>query len=201
MKNNLTIGLTGPTGAGKSTVAGMLREHGLTVIDADRIAREITRPGSPVLAELAAAFGDDILNGNILDRAKLAERAFSAPEQTQKLNAVTHPHIIRRMEEERERAFRAGQRIAVMDGAQLFEAGADRICDWIVVVTAPDELRLERLLRRDAISAEKIRERMSAQFPCAYYESRADMIIRNYPPFRLDEELEQLYLKIEEALT
>lgn len=201
MKNNLTVGLTGPTGAGKSTVARALASHGFTVIDADRIAREITQPGSPVLAELAAAFGDDILNGGVLDRAKLAGRAFSAPEQTKKLNAITHPHIVRRMEQARADAFRSGARVAVMDGAQLFEAGADRICDLVVVVTAPDELRLERLLRRDGIPAEKIRERMSAQFPRAYYEERADMIIRNYPPFLLEEELERLYQQIEEALT
>lgn len=201
MKRNLTIGLTGPTGAGKSMVAEKLQEWGCAVIDADRIAREVTRPGSPVLAELAAAFGADILENGILNRGKLAGRAFSTPEQTKKLNAITHPHIVRRMEAEREAAFRAGGRVAVMDGAQLFEAGADRICDWIVVVTAPEEIRLDRLLRRDQIPAEKIKERMNAQFPCAYYERRADMIIRNYPPFPLEKELERLHLQIEEALT
>lgn len=201
MKHNLTIGLTGPTGAGKSTVAVKLRERGYAVIDADKIAREITQPGSPVLAELAEAFGADILEDGVLNRGLLAERAFSAPEQTKKLNAITHPHIVRQMEAKRDAAFRAGDRVAVMDGAQLFEAGADRICDFVVVVTAPEEVRLERLLRRDTIPAEKIRERMAAQFSGAYYERRADMIIRNYPPFPLEEELEQLYHKIEEALT
>ena len=69
-----------------------------------------------------------------------------------------------------------------------------------MVVTAPEEIRLERLLRRDQIPAEKIRERMAAQFPRAYYEARADMIIRNYPPFPLEKELERLHQKIEEAL-
>lgn len=201
MKRNFTVGLTGPTGAGKSTVAKKLREWGCAVIDADQIAREITQPGSPVLAELAAAFGSDILEGGILNRGKLAERAFSSPERTKTLNAITHPPIIRRMEAERERAFRSGARVAVMDGAQLFEAGADRTCDFIVVVTAPEEIRLERLLGRDQIPAEKIKERMAVQFPCAYYERRADMIIRNYPPFPLEKELERLHLQIEEALT
>lgn len=201
MNRNLTVGLTGPTGAGKSTVAKKLREWGYAVIDADQTAREITQSGSPVLTELATAFGADILEDGILNRGKLAERAFSTPEQTKVLNAITHPPIIRRMEAEREAAFRSGTRVAVMDGAQLFESGADRICDLVVVVTAPEEIRLDRLLQRDQISAEKIKERMAVQFPCAYYERRADMIIRNYPPFPLEKELERLHHQIEEALT
>ena len=201
MKNNVTVGLTGPTGAGKSTVAGLLREHGFAVIDADHIAREITLPGSPVLTELAGAFGTDILNTGVLDRAKLAERAFSTPERTQTLNAITHPHIVRRMEEERENVFRSGARVAVMDGAQLFEAGADRICDLVAVVTAPDDVRLARLIRRDGLPVEKLKERMAAQLPRSCYEERADIIIRNYPPFLLEQELGPLYEKIEEALT
>ena len=86
MNRNLTVGLTGPTGAGKSTVAKKLREWGCAVIDADQIAREITRPGSPVLAELAAAFGADILENGVLNRGRLAERAFSTSERTDTLN-------------------------------------------------------------------------------------------------------------------
>ena len=196
MKRNWTVGLTGPTGAGKSTVAGLLRERGYTVIDADRVAREITEPGSPVLTELAGAFGRDILKNGILNRSLLARRAFSGPGSTQTLNRITHPRIVERMEQERERAFSRGSRVVVLDGAQLFEAGADRLCDFTVAVTAPPELRMERLLKRDGIPREEIKKRMSAQFTGEYYESRADMIIRNYPPFLLNEELKAVEERI-----
>ena len=94
-KKGPVIGLTGQTGAGKSTAAALLRAQGLAVIDADEIARKVTRPGSFVLSALAAAFGADlILPDGSLNRPLLAQRAFSSPGQTARLNAITHPAII-----------------------------------------------------------------------------------------------------------
>lgn len=199
MKRNWTIGLTGPTGAGKSTVAGLMRLRGFAVVDADRVAREVTAPGSPVLRELAAAFGQDILNNGVLDRSLLARRAFSGPESTRALNRITHPPIVERMALARDRAFAGGERVVVLDGAQLFEAGADRICDFTVAVVAPAQVRMERLLRRDGLPREELEKRMAAQFPCEYYESRADMIIRNYPPFLLSEQLKPIEERVRGA--
>lgn len=98
-KKGPVIGLTGQTGAGKSTAAALLRAQGLAVIDADEIARKVTRPGSFVLSALAAAFGADlILPDGSLNRPLLAQRAFSSPGQTARLNAITHPAIIQQMQ-------------------------------------------------------------------------------------------------------
>ena len=105
-KKGPVIGLTGQTGAGKSTAAALLRAQGLAVIDADEIARKVTRPGSFVLSALAAAFGADlILPDGSLNRPLLAQRAFSSPGQTARLNAITHPAIIQQMRAETACAF------------------------------------------------------------------------------------------------
>lgn len=88
------IGLTGGIGSGKSTVARMLSDHNIPIIDADRIARSIVEPGTPALAELVDAFGSDILHPDgSLHRAELARRAFATPETTSLLNTITHPRI------------------------------------------------------------------------------------------------------------
>lgn len=108
------VGLTGGIGSGKTTVARLLTEAGLPVIDADRIAREIVEPGQPALAELAEEFGQEILRSDgFLNRKKLAERAFATPEATARLNAITHPRIKQRTNDHFATLQEAGHTIAV----------------------------------------------------------------------------------------
>lgn len=191
------IGLTGQTGAGKSTVAGLLRGQGLAVLNADELSRAVMLPGSKVLTDLAGAFGADILlpDGS-LDRPLLARRAFSSPEQTARLNAVTHPAIIHNMHAEIERAFRAGAKAVVLDAPQLFESGENQICDFVVAVTAPEALRMERIIKRDQISEESARLRANAQKSETYYRKHADLLVRDFPPFDLQTELEPVWARI-----
>lgn len=193
----LLIGLTGQTGAGKSTVAARLRDHGLTVIDADQAARAVMRPGGAVLAALSEAFGADILlpDGS-LDRARLARRAFSSPERTTLLNRLTHPAIIQKMHEAIGRAFLGGEKAVVLDAPQLFESGENRSCGLIIAVIAPEALRIERIMQRDQISEESARLRANAQKSEAYYRAHADLLVRNYPPFDLHKELEPVWARI-----
>ncbi len=184
----LTIGLTGKTGAGKSTVALYLREQGCYIIDGDVIARQITEKGSPVLSELQKAFGEDIVDekGELI-RKLLAERAFSSRESTDLLNSITHPAIKEKCRQEIEKAKNEGYRISVIDAAALLDSSCKDICHKIVVVTAPEEIRLERILRRDGITTEQAMTRIKAQKSDEYYFSYADIIIRNYPPYDSDE--------------
>lgn len=200
MQNKLTIGLTGPTGAGKSMVASLLRARNIAVIDGDAVAREAVTPGSPALKELAAAFGADILRNGELNRRLLANRAFATKKATQTLNAVTHPYINEMILQRRDALHAAGVAVVTIDAAALFEAGADRMCDFTVAVTAPEDVRFCRVLARDAIDEAAARMRIRAQKSREYYESHADMIIKNYPPYILSEELKPLYSRIEEAL-
>lgn len=189
----MIIGITGKTGSGKSTVSAMLRDMGCFVCDADKIARIVLEKGSPLLQKIAEVFGEDTVNKyGELDRAKLAERAFATKEATEKLNALTHPAILKMSFDELENAEKAGYKLCFYDAAALFESGADEKCDFTVCVQAPSEIRLERIMARDSITRGKALERMNAQKPDSYYSEKADFIIDNSPGKDLAEQVAQL---------
>ena len=191
------IGLTGKTGAGKSTVAAFLREKGCYIINGDKIARDILLPGEKAVRELADFFGDDIIlpDGNI-DRKKVASRAFATSENTAALNAITHPHITARFVAEIKKAENEGYSVAIIDAAAILESDCRKLCSAFIVVTAPENIRLERILSRDRITKEQAMTRIRAQKEDEYYLSRADYVIRNYEPFGLDGELSALSQKL-----
>lgn len=172
------LGLTGPTGAGKSAAAAGMKARGCAVIDADQLARKAVEPGSPALSELAAAFGPDILDETgALNRALLAQRAFVSSEATQRLNRITHPYIIRLTEEEIRQYAEKGVPLIVLDAPLLYESGMDRLCDAVAAVIAPKQTRLERIMRRDGISRESALLRMSAQNKDEFYTDRARYVL------------------------
>ena len=175
MKNRV-IGLTGQTGAGKSTVAGMLESLGCRIINADAVAREATAKGSECLKRLAEYFGNDIIdsNGNCV-RKLLAQRAFSSRENTEILNSITHPMIIGRISEYI--GMCGEDENVVIDAPQLFESGCDKLCDKVIAVTAPKDVRLQRIIMRDGISEQYALLRINAQHNEEYYTSRADFVI------------------------
>ena len=193
----LTIGLTGKTGAGKTTVGAYLKEKGCYIIDGDIVARQITEKGSPVLPILQKAFGEDILDENgLLIRKRLAERAFSSKESTALLNSITHPEIKRRCEKEILLAENQGYKTAVIDAAAILESDCKDLCDKIVVVHADTDTRLQRILSRDAITMEQALTRINAQKDDDYYFSQADIIIYTHPPYNIEDE----FLKLEELI-
>ena len=173
----IKLGLTGPTGAGKSTVARLLEQNGIPLVDADAIARTVTEKGSPVLSALADTFGKDILfpDGS-LDRRALAAVAFSSKENTEKLNAVTHPAILARIR--RALADATGDAV-VLDAPLLFETGLDALCDHTAAIVADEAVRLARITARDGISEEEAKKRMAVQPDTAFYAARADILLYN----------------------
>ena len=177
MNDFVVIGLTGPSGAGKSTVARELERQGCRVVDCDRIAREITDTCQPCLKELAAEFGGDILQEGKLDRKLLARRAFSSREREKRLNAIIHPWILAQADREIESYRKDGIRFVILDAPLLIEAGADRKCGFILAVTAPEEIRAERVMRRDGISLEETKRRFSVQHEESFYTERANAVI------------------------
>ena len=193
----LTIGLTGKTGAGKTTVASYLKEKGCYIIDGDIIARQITEKGSDVLPILQEAYGDDILdeNGELI-RKRLAERAFSTKENTALLNSITHPAIKKICEKEIAFAESQEYKTAVIDAAAILESDCKNLCDKIVVVHADKDTRLARILNRDAITKEQAITRINAQKDDDYYFSQADIIIYTHSPYNIEEE----FLKLEELI-
>ena len=186
-------GLTGKSGSGKTTASKLLEKKGFYVVDGDVLARRATEKGSPVLKKLADFFGDDILlPDGTLDRRKTAERAFSTPENTKKLNEITHGEIDRLFSLEIEKAKKAGYENCLFDAAALLESPSKERCDKIIVVTAPLEVRLKRILARDSITEQEALRRINAQKDDEYYFRHADILIRNYPPFSLEEQLRKI---------
>lgn len=158
------IGLTGPTGAGKSYVAECFLEKGVPIVDADRVARLVTEPHTDCLMALCETFGDAILNDDgSLNRRELAARAFATPETVDLLNRITHPAILAAIKQQLEDLADAGHPLAVLDAPLLYEAGADVLCDRIIAVTAPAEARLARIMARDGLTQEAAIQRMNTQ--------------------------------------
>ena len=172
------ITLTGGIACGKTTLANMLRELGAPVIDADAISRSLTAPGGKALPALREAFGGEVFqDGQTLNRAALAARVFQDPEQLRKLNAVTHPLIIERMQSEIERCRKSGAPVVVLDVPLLFETGLDRLADETVCVSAPLPVQLKRLTTRNGLTEEQAMRRIQSQMPLCEKEKLADRTI------------------------
>lgn len=174
------VGLTGPTGSGKSTVAAAWQQLGVPIIDCDRLARKVTEPGSSCLPALAERFTAAILREDgSLDRAELARRAFSTPGGTALLNSITHPAIMALLKQELEDAADAGYPVAVIDAPLLFEAGLESLCHHVVAVVAPAQTRMERIMSRDGIDREAAQRRMAVQHPDTYYCRQNVCVLHN----------------------
>lgn len=159
------IGLTGGIGSGKSTVSSYLKEKGFLILDADQIAHDITKNGSPVLQQIAEAFGADMLDGegNLL-RKKLAAVAFSTPENKAVLESLTTAEVVRLISKAVTDLRTGGEYdIIFIDAPLLFEAGVDRLTDLVWMVSAEDEIRISRVMSRDGVSREEVLQRIANQ--------------------------------------
>ena len=177
----LRVGLTGGIGSGKSTVAGRLAEHGAAVIDADRVAREVVEPGTPGLAAVAAEFGDGVLAADgSLNRAAVAEMVFADPAARGRLNAIVHPLIGARTQELTERALaEAEDAIVVYDVPLLVEGGLAALYHLAVVVDAPVEQRVGRLVHSRGMPEADARARIAAQATEEQRRAVADLWLDN----------------------
>jgi dephospho-CoA kinase len=174
------IGLTGGIGSGKSTFSELLRARGAAVIDADRLARDAVAPGSPGLADVVRAFGDEILDAaGGLDRKRMAARVFADPAQRKALEAIVHPRVREAMAAEVQRLAAAGAPLVIYDVPLLYEAGRDRDVEAVIVVWAPREAQLARLAARDGLSVADAEARIAAQLPLDEKARRADFVVVN----------------------
>ena len=175
----MRIALTGGIGSGKSTVSRLLAEKGAIIVDADAIAREIVEPGEPALEEIRVAFGPEVIDADgLLRRSKLAEIVFDDPDALARLNAITHPRIAARSAELLEAA--PADAVVVYDMPLLVEQGPQALSGWdaIVVVDAPDEVRLSRLIAR-GVDRDDAQRRMAAQVSRDVRLAAADHVIDN----------------------
>ncbi len=189
------VGLTGGIGSGKSTVARMLAERGAVVIDADAIAREVVEPGTDGFDEVVERFGDDVLAGDgSLDRDAVAAIVFDDDDARADLNAIVHPRVGEEIGR-RLAALNADGHVAlaVVDVPLLVESGAAAGYDAVIVVTAPQELRVERLVRDRGMDPDDVRARIAAQASDEERRAVATHVIEN------DGDLAALEARVEEV--
>jgi dephospho-CoA kinase len=195
------FGLTGGIGTGKSTVAKLLRERGVPVVDADELAREVVAPGSAGLARVVEAFGPEVLAADgSLDRKAVGSLVFSDSEARKRLNAITHP-LVRELSQARFAALDAqGVTLAAYDVPLLFEVGLDAVLRPVVVVATSPATQLARVRARDGLSEAAVLARVAAQLPIAEKKQRADFVIDNDgTPDELGRAVDELVSKLRAA--
>lgn len=174
------VAITGRSGSGKSTVSTYYTQLGYPVLDGDAVAREITEIGQPCLAQLAQAFGADILDetGALL-RRELAARAFATEDSARLLTRITHPAITAHLLHSIAGAAERGAALVFVDGAVIVGADFEPYCDAIVVVDAPEREAILRIMLRDGISKQAVRNRLAAQLSRQQLLDAADEVIHN----------------------
>lgn len=197
------VGLTGGIGSGKSTVATLLRDLGAVVIDADAIVHEMQEAGKPLLAEMVAAFGPDILDVNgALDREALGRIVFSDPAQRARLGAIVHPKVGAEMAHRLAAARASGAPLVVLDVPLLLEGreagrGAPAPYECVIVVWAPEGAQLERQMRRDGRDRDEALRRIRSQMSLDEKRRLADHVIDNSgSPEETEQQVRALYQRL-----
>lgn len=176
----MILGLTGGIASGKSSVADCFAECGALLVSADLLAREAVNPGTPALAKLVDVFGMDILTpGGSLNREIMAQRVFADPVARRQLESITHPAIAHLAECRLTELSRSPHDLIVYEAPLLFEAGAERRVDQVLVVIVDPDIQLARLLQRDKLGEAEARQRISAQWLQADKVQKADFVIDN----------------------
>ena len=178
--NAYLVGMTGQTGAGKTTVSRMIEAEGIAVINADTVARRVVEKGMPCLQALHRVFGDGILlpDGQ-LDRRAAAALIFGDAAARARYQAIIFPYITRMIREQTEMLAAEGNRIILLDAPTLFESGIDRSCHAVISVIAPQECRLTRIMQRDSLTESEALQRMNAQHSERFFRSHSDAVIEN----------------------
>ncbi|MGN0676170.1 MAG: dephospho-CoA kinase [Ruminococcus sp.] len=176
----MIIGLTGQTGAGKSTVSKVFAEKGFAVINADTVARKVVEKGSPCLRELEKNFGSEIINpDDTLNRKKLGSIVFSDSEKLNLLNSIMYPAITAEIKIQIEYYQNNGKNFILLDAPTLFESNTDKLCDIIVSVIADYDIRKKRIIQRDGITSQQADDRINSQHSQDFFIRNSDYYIKN----------------------
>lgn len=172
----MIVGLTGMSGAGKSTVCRVFEDNGFQVIDCDKAAREVSEPGMYALRELSERLSPELIRADgSLDRRKTAEMIFNNPEKRALFNKIIYPYITYNIAEKIKR----GGNYILLDAPTLFEARLELLCGSIVSVTADIESCVRRIIVRDGIPQELARARLRSQHSADFYRERSDFCLEN----------------------
>ena len=193
------IGLTGPTGAGKTTVLHVLEGMGAAVLDADAIYHDLTVSSQPMRQALQERFGPDIYNDQgVLLRKQLGAKVFGDSQALEDLNAITHRYIQLEIQRRLDQAQAEGKQVAVVDAIALIESGVADICHITVAVVAKAETRIGRIMARDGIDEAYARKRVEAQKPAEFFETHCQYTLHNDgdDPGQLEQQATALFAHI-----
>ena len=200
MKKNgvMLVGLCGRSGSGKGYIAKMFAEYGIPSVDTDAVYRRMTAPVSdrsalsPCMNELIERFGEQILSSDFsLNRVVMRSLVFGGDTAAlADLNRITHRHILEKTQETAEQLCRDGSPIVLIDAPVLYESGFDKMCERVVCVTAPEDVIVSRIMKRDGLSEEDAKKRLASQKTREELEDRADYVIFN------DDERPVLYERV-----
>lgn len=184
------IGITGNSGSGKTTATKILKRLcDAEVIDADKVVRELSVPGTKYLDAIKEKFGESVfLEDGTLNRKALAEKIYNSKEDLEVLNGLTFKYVV---EEIKFRIEEAKNEIIVLDAPLLFESGLDEDCTAVIGLTAPFELKVERIVKRDGISEETAYSRINIQAKDEFYLNKADVVIENNNQDELEDKLKE----------
>lgn len=179
-QRSTVVGIAGPLASGKSTVLGILEELGAVTLRADEVSRQLLQPGQPTLEQVRAAFGEDhFWADGTLQRGKLAALIFADRQARQRLNRIMHPPMVARLRQIiREHCQQAGcPQVIALEAAILHQMGLDQLADKVVLVTAPQGVRIRRLQSRDGLSKQEAQRRVSLHDEMGLSDVAADYVI------------------------
>ncbi len=199
----LLAGLTGNIASGKSTVAQLLAERGVTIIDADLLSRRVVEPGTSALKKIVSRWGPTVRQpSGALDRAALRQIVFADTEQLEELNAIVHPEVARLRDELVQRSRERGDTLVVCDIPLLFERHMTDDFEKIILVDAPRPQRLERLMKERGLLETEAMEMIAAQMPAELKRARADFVIDNSGSLTaLDQQVEEVFQSLQSLHT
>lgn len=173
-----SIGITGGSGAGKTTALQVLGQMGAAVLDCDQIYHALLQEDAAMQAEIAAQFPTAVTDGKV-QRHILAGLAFGAPAALADLNQITHQYVRRAVTERLDKLAQSGTEAVAIEAVALIESGLANVCDVVIGITAPPDLRLERILQRENVTREYAEQRIAAQQPDTFYKAHCNYILEN----------------------
>lgn len=192
------IGITGNSGSGKSTISKLIsKNYEAKIIDADKIAKEMTKNNGEYLQAIRQAFGNDVIKNNELDRKKLADIVFLNRAEKEKLDGLTFEYVVEEIKKELEANQNLDYQYIILDVPLLFESKLDEMCDYIIGVIAPKTEKIKRICKRDNLSEEKALQRLNNQENDEFYIKKCDFIIENVDNEKTAKRVNEIILKLQ----
>ena len=192
------IGITGNSGSGKSTISKLIsKNYEAKIIDADKIAKEMTKNNGEYLQAIRQAFGNDVIKNNELDRKKLADIVFLNRAEKEKLDGLTFEYVVEEIKKELEANQNLDYQYIILDVPLLFESKLDKLCDYTIGVIAPQTEKIKRICKRDKLSKEKALQRLNSQPNDEFFTKNCNTVINNENKEETIKMMNEIMLKLQ----